>query len=72
MEQSVELTTDFIKLDALLKVAGIADSGGRAKHLIQEGLVRVNGEATTQRGKKIRKGDVIEVAVDPHMRVVVR
>jgi len=66
------LTTEFIKLDALLKVAGVADSGGQAKHVIQEGLVSVNGEPATQRGKKIRPGDVVEVAADPGARIVVQ
>lgn len=52
---------DFIKLDSLLKLAGIADTGGIAKLMIQDGEVSVNGEICTQRGKKIRAGDVIEV-----------
>ena len=52
---------DFIKLDSLLKLAGIADTGGIAKLMIQDGEVSVNGEKCTQRGKKIRAGDVIEV-----------
>ena len=52
---------DFIKLDSLLKLVGIADTGGIAKLMIQDGEVSVNGEICTQRGKKIRAGDVIEV-----------
>ena len=52
---------DFIKLDSLLKLTGIADTGGIAKLMIQDGEVSVNGEICTQRGKKIRAGDVIEV-----------
>lgn len=51
---------DFIKLDSLLKLAGIADTGGIAKLMIQDGEVKLNGEVCTQRGKKIRAGDVIE------------
>ena len=51
---------DFIKLDSLLKLAGIADTGGLAKLMIQDGEVKLNGEVCTQRGKKIRAGDVIE------------
>lgn len=72
LETTIKLTTEFIKLDALLKVAGVADSGGQAKHLIQEGLVRVNGELATQRGKKIRQGDAVEVASDPKARILVQ
>ena len=59
MEQaSVSITTEYIKLDALLKLADAVSSGGEAKILIQEGEVAVNGETCTQRGKKLRPGDV--------------
>jgi ribosome-associated protein len=62
METSkVKITTEFIKLDQLLKFAGLCDTGGFAKELIQQGEIRVNGEVCTMRGKKIRPGDVIEV-----------
>ena len=53
----VEISTEYIKLDQLLKFAGLTDTGGLAKEIIQEGLVKVNGEVCTMRGKKIRKGD---------------
>jgi ribosome-associated protein len=72
LETTIKLTTEFIKLDSLLKWEGVAESGGHAKHLIREGLVRVNGERTTQRGKKIRPGDVVEVSVEQKVRIVVR
>ena len=55
----IEITTEFIKLDALLKFSGLADTGGEAKLLIQEGKVMVNGEVCTMRGKKIRSGDSV-------------
>ena len=62
METSkVKITTEFIKLDSLLKFAGLCDTGGFAKELVQQGQVRVNGEVCTMRGKKIRPGDVVEV-----------
>ncbi len=57
----VSIHTEFIKLDALLKFAGMTDTGGFAKELVQQGLVRVNGEVCTMRGKKIRPGDVVTV-----------
>lgn len=57
--KEIVIHTDFIKLDAFLKLAGIASTGGHAKILIQEGDIRVNGEVCTLRGKKLRKGDVI-------------
>jgi len=59
--QTVKISTEFIKLDALLKFAGIAETGGDAKIIVQDGEVKVNGEVCTQRGRKIRAGDVIEV-----------
>lgn len=59
--QRVSIRTEFIKLDSLLKYAGLTDTGGFAKELIQGGQVKVNGEICTMRGKKIRSGDVVEV-----------
>lgn len=58
-ENSVKITTEFIKLDALLKFASLVGSGGEAKMLIQNGEVLVNGEICTMRGKKIRSGDTV-------------
>ena len=54
--------TEFIKLEAAMKLSGIMESGGQAKEVIQEGCVKVNGEVCTMRGKKIRPGDVVEAA----------
>lgn len=51
--------TDIIKLDAFLKWSGIASLGSEAKLYIQDGLVKVNGEVCVQRGKKLKRGDVI-------------
>lgn len=59
--EKIKITTEFIKLDALLKFASLVSSGGEAKALIQDGQVLVNGEVCTMRGKKIRPGDSVEV-----------
>lgn len=59
MAESVKITTEFIKLDALLKFASLVNSGGEAKMLIQDGQIFVNGEVCTMRGKKIRSGDKV-------------
>ena len=56
-----EIRTPFIKLEQLMKLAGLTDTGGCAKELIQGGAVSVNGEICTMRGKKLRNGDVVEV-----------
>ncbi|HJC41221.1 MAG TPA: RNA-binding S4 domain-containing protein [Candidatus Intestinimonas pullistercoris] len=61
-EQKVAITTEFIKLDALLKFAGVAETGGEAKEAVQAGDVKVNGEVCTMRGKKLRPGDIVELS----------
>jgi len=58
--EKIKITTEFIKLDQLLKLASLAGSGSDAKHFITEGMVKVNGEVEIRRGKKIRVGDIIE------------
>ncbi|MEG1073223.1 MAG: RNA-binding S4 domain-containing protein [Oscillospiraceae bacterium] len=58
-KQDIEITTEFIKLDALLKFAGVCDTGGAAKEAVQCGDVSVNGTVCTMRGKKIRPGDTV-------------
>ena len=67
-EQKVAITTEFIKLDALLKFAGVAETGGEAKEAVQAGDVKVNGEVCTMRGKKLRPGDRVEL---PGVQLVV-
>ena len=57
--EEIAIRTEFIKLDALMKFSALAESGGEAKQLIGEGLVKVNGEVCLQRGKKIFPGDTV-------------
>lgn len=56
-----KLEDEYIQLQNVLKVCTIAQSGAMAKNIIQDGLVKVNGEVETRRGKKIRQGDVVTV-----------
>lgn len=63
-EKEVAITTKFIKLEAFLKFAGAVSTGGEAKNLIQDSLVRVNGEVCTMRGRKLRPGDTVELRND--------
>ena len=56
-KRKISISTDFIRLDALLKLAGMADTGGQAKLMIQNGQIRVNEDICLQRGRKIRPGD---------------
>lgn len=60
--ESVRINTEFIKLDSLLKFAALVGTGGEAKYVIAEGLVSVNGEVCTMRGRKIYPGDRVEFA----------
>mgnify|MGYP002729071076 FL=1 len=55
--ENIEITTEYIKLQDLLKLAAAVQTGGEAKLVIQEGDVTVNGEVCTMRGKKLRPGD---------------
>lgn len=59
-KQPVQIKTDFIRLDAALKLSNAVSTGGQAKFIIQDSLVKVNGEVCTQRGKKLREGDSFE------------
>lgn len=52
---------EYIKLDQFLKLADLVGSGGAAKHMIRSGIVQVNGEEETRRGRKLRHGDVVTV-----------
>ncbi len=56
----LKLRDEFIKLGQTLKAAGLVGSGVDAKIVIQDGMVKVNGEVETRRGKKLYDGDVIE------------
>lgn len=57
MIDRIVIHTEFIRLDALLKYAGLCETGGEAKIAVQEGLVLVNDAVCTMRGKKLRPGD---------------
>ena len=57
--ERIQIQTEFIRLDALLKFAGLVGTGGEAKTVVQEGLVSVNGEVCTMRGKKLYPGDKV-------------
>ena len=60
IEIQIRETDEFIKLGQALKKAGLVESGVDAKFVIQDGLVKVNGETELQRGKKLHAGDVVE------------
>lgn len=59
--EKVYIHTEFIKLQQVLKLAGLIDQGSDVKYYLSEGMVYVNGQQATERGKKIRHGDIVEV-----------
>ena len=60
--EEIRIKTEYIKLDAFLKLCGVVVTGGQGKASVQDGHVLVNGEPCAMRGKKIRPGDSVQVA----------
>ena len=58
--KEIEIRDEFIKLGQALKAAGFVESGVDAKFVIQDGLVKVNGEVDDRRGRKLYDGDIVE------------
>lgn len=58
--KEIKINTDIIKLDSFLKWCGAVDMGSIAKIVVQNGEVKVNNEVMTMRGKKLKKGDIVE------------
>lgn len=59
--QNVQISSEYIKLDQFLKLADCISTGGMAKALIQDGAIKVNGEAELRRGRKLYSGDIVAV-----------
>ncbi len=60
--EKINIVTEYIKLDSLLKLSALVGTGGEAKYVIGEGMVKVNGEVCTQRGRKLHGGDHVSFA----------
>lgn len=58
----MKIDSEYIKLDSFLKAVNAVSSGGEAKMIISEGMVRVNGEPEARRGRKLYPGDLVETA----------
>lgn len=69
--KSIVINTEYIKLDQLLKWAGVVGSGTDAKYLITEGFVKVNNQVVLQRGKKVYRGDQIEIELERKIEFIV-
>lgn len=68
--ENIRINTEYIKLNQLLKWAGIAETGGEANHLISDGRIKVNGEIEIRKGKKIYSGDIIQIDNDESFLIV--
>lgn len=62
----IKINTDMIKLDSFLKWCGAVSQGSEAKIFIKDGVVKVNGEVETRRGRKLFKDDVVEFGVNAY------
>lgn len=60
-KETVEITTEFITMDKLLKFSGVADTGGQAFLMVEDGVVRLNGQLVTEKRKKVYPGDVVNI-----------
>lgn len=60
--ETIEIHTEYIRLDAFLKLTGLVDTGGQAKEAVLQGQVQVNGAPCTMRGKKLWPGDQVSAA----------
>ena len=69
MHKEVKIDTEYIALDKLLQLADVVGTGGQAKLIIQDGLIKVNDEHCDQRGKKIYPGDEVHVLIEPQTKI---
>ncbi len=69
-KEAVEITTEFITMDKLLKFSGIADTGGQAFLMVEDGVVRLNGQLVTEKRKKVYPGDVVNIDEQIELTVV--
>lgn len=60
-KETIEITTVTITMDKLLKFSGVADTGGQAFMMVEDGVVRLNGQLVTEKRKQVRPGDVVNI-----------
>lgn len=60
-KETVEIRTEFITMDKLLKFSGVADTGGQAFLMVEDGVVRLNGQLVTEKRKKVHPSDVVNI-----------
>ena len=60
-KETVAIITEFITMDKLLKFSGVADTGGQAFLMVEDGIVKLNGKLVTEKRKKVFPGDVVNI-----------
>lgn len=60
-KENIAITTDFITMDKLLKFSGVADTGGQAFLMVEDGIIKLNGKLVTEKRKKVFPGDVVNI-----------
>lgn len=60
-KETIEITTEFITMDKLLKFSGVADTGGQAFLMVEDGIIKLNGQLVTEKRKKVFPGDVVNI-----------
>lgn len=60
-KEIVEITSEFITMDKLLKFSGVADTGGQAFLMVEDGVVRLNGQLVKEKRKKVYPGDIVNI-----------
>ena len=69
-KETIEITTETITMDKLLKFSGVADTGGQAFLMVEDGVVRLNGQIVTEKRKKVQPGDVVNIDNQIELTVV--
>lgn len=59
--ETITIITDFITMDKLLKFSGVADTGGQAFLMVEDGIIKLNGKLVTEKRKKVFPGDVVNI-----------
>lgn len=69
-KEEIAITTEFITMDKLLKFAGIADTGGQAFLMIEDGMVKLNNKLVTEKRKKVFPGDIVDIDGQIELKII--
>ena len=61
-KEQIAIITEFITMDKLLKFSGVADTGGQAFLMVEDGIIKLNGKLVTEKRKKVFPGDIVNIA----------